>query len=255
MIYAAGLKEQISLCSFFIHDLDGSDSTAIKYWGSGLQPSRAVKRILRRSAAENRMWDWQDQEGRKEGRKLPCEPETQPGLLPLACWVGSKQCQKSGDEHKARVGRTCGFCSHLLFPEQEMQTLPQQAASHGLTQKQSLRQANGPSLQPHLMSRIMVQAAYLYRVSLRLWYDTIQVTSCIEHLTFLGRFGLFSPKTTFWAVVKLYFPQAPVTSISTAEWKTTFFFLAVFNFPNCFILSCPWVERLWIIILFSSSAD
>lgn len=85
---------------------------------------------------------------KKEGRKLPCEPESQPGLLPLACWVGNKQCQMSGDEHKARVvfGRTCGLCSDPLFPEQEMHTLAQQAAPPELTQEQSLRHPNGPSL-------------------------------------------------------------------------------------------------------------
>lgn len=89
--------------------------------------------------------------------------------------------------------RTCEFWSHLPFPEQEMQTLPQQAVSHGLTQEQSLIHPSSPCS----MSRIMVKAAYLSRTPLRLWYDTIQMTSCIEHLTFLGRFGLFFPQNHF----------------------------------------------------------
>lgn len=50
---------------------------------------------------------------KKEGRKLPCEPETQPGLLQLACWVGNIQCQTSGDEQSRVIsGRTYGSCSH-----------------------------------------------------------------------------------------------------------------------------------------------
>lgn len=80
---------------------------------------------------------------------------------------------------------------------------------------------------PHPMSRIMVKAAYLYRIPLSTPSGMIQFR-CLpvfEHLTFLDRFGLFfppvhflsfSPQITFKAV-KLYSPQDPVTSISTAE--------------------------------------
>lgn len=98
------------------------------------------------------------------------------------------------------------------------------------------------SVIPHPVSSIMVKAAYLYRIPLRLWYDSIQLTSCTEHLTFLDRFELFSPKTTFWAAVKLYSPQAPVTSISTAEWRTTFFFLSCLQLSSLFysFLSLSW---------------
>lgn len=183
---------------------------------------------------------------KKEGRKLPCEPEAQPGLLPLACWVGNKWCQTSGDEHESRVfleehmdsaviscsqSRRCRHCPNRLHP------MGWHKNNHwGGQWSISLFKA---SLHP--MSRMMVKGAYLYRISLRLWYDTVQVTSCIEHLTFLDRFGLFFPKTTFWAIANLYFPQAPMTRISTAEWRTTFFFLKLSSTFQ-FVLFFPVLE-------------
>lgn len=198
---------------------------------------------------------------KKEGRKLPCEPEAQPGLLPLACWVGNKWCQTSEDEHKSRVfleehmdsaviscsqSRRCRHCPNRLHP------MGWHKNNHwGGQWSISLFKA---SLHP--MSSMMVKGAYLYRIPLRLWYDTVQVTSCIEHLTFLDRFGLFFPQNHFLSYCK------PLLSTSSHDknfhsWMKNhlFFFKAVFNFPICFILSCSWVERLWIIILFSSSAD
>lgn len=103
----------------------------------------------------------------KEGRKLPCEPETQPGLLQLACWVGNMQCQTSGDEHKSRVvfGRTCGFCSHTRSQIKRCRHCPSRL--HPMHWHENNHVQSGQRSIPlfkvslRWMSRIMVQGAYV----------------------------------------------------------------------------------------------
>lgn len=110
---------------------------------------------------------------------------------------------------------------------------------------------------PHPMSRIMVKAFIQNTPPHIPWYRTIQVTYCIEHLRFLDRFGLFFPKTNFWSVVKLYYSQAPVAIISTAEWRTSFVKLSLtFQFVLFFpVLQLKDCELLYCFHLLQSSHD
>lgn len=123
----------------------------------------------------------------KEGRKLPCEPESRPGLLQLACRVGNTECQTSGDEHKLRVvfGRTYGFCSHTHSQIKRCRHCPSRL--HPMHWHKNNHVRAGQRFTPlfkvslHWISRITVQRAYvgIHKIPHRLWHDMVQVTSCV----------------------------------------------------------------------------
>lgn len=103
----------------------------------------------------------------KEGRKLPCGPEIQPGLLQLSCQVGNMQCQTSGDEHQLRVifGRTCRFYSHTRSQIKRCRHRPSRLHSMHW-HKNNHVQASQKSIPlfkagPSWMSRIIVHGAYV----------------------------------------------------------------------------------------------
>lgn len=134
----------------------------------------------------------------KEGRKLPCEPETQPGLLQLTCWVGNMQCQTSGNEHKSRVifGGTCGFCSHTRSQIKRCRHCPSRL--HPMHwHKNMCRPQVHPTVQsqPTLNVQDNVPGSICRDISteypFRLWHDMVQVK---EYLIFLERFGLYPPQ-------------------------------------------------------------
>lgn len=222
----------------------------IKCWGSGPQPWRIVKRILSHSAAESRMWDWQDQQKRKEATMWTWDsarspttdlPGRQHAMPDIWGWT----------QVKSRFWKNMWILQSYPFPDQEI--APAGCIPCIDIRPTMCRQAKGPCLGAvslHWMSRIMVQGAYVEIFPRNTPQALARYQSgdfpCWSFWHFLI-FG-FPPKKNFLSFYKPLLPTISCGkhfhSLTTYLMKNYLFFLNfVFNFPVCFILSCSCVGR------------